>query len=149
MSENVTIVNQKSSAIIFSFPSNHNKSYLCKLRHRKKVLKQFRKFISQDQHIRTLIWSAYYLFLKFLFKTQLCSYSKYDLNDNRKRRVCQKIKENSHLCFSAKCKWYKKSAKIPKASQISNIQLASFKIPTAWGLNSASRLHIIFWKLIL
>ena len=93
MSENVTIVNQKSSAIIFSFPSNHNKSYLCKLRHRKKVLKHFRIFISQDQHIRTLIWSAYYLFLKFLFKTQLCSYSKYDLNDNRNYEFVKKLRK--------------------------------------------------------
>ena len=38
-----------------------NKNHLCKLRHRKKLLENFRKFISQERHIRILIWRAYCL----------------------------------------------------------------------------------------
>ena len=45
-----------------------NMSHNSELRHRKKVFENFRKFIVQEQHIRILIYGAYCLYFKVLFK---------------------------------------------------------------------------------
>ena len=72
-------------------PSFIDMSHLCKSRHRKKVLKNFRKFISQERHIRFLICSAYCLYFTLLFKWQLYLLSKYDFSENRYYEFSRKI----------------------------------------------------------
>ena len=52
-------------------------SHICILRPRKKVLKIFREFISQERDIRILIWSAHWLYFYLLLKWQLGLKSNY------------------------------------------------------------------------
>ena len=76
------------------------KSHLYKLRHREEVLENFRKFISQERHIRILIKGAHCFFFE----------------DLRKKN------ENWHLWYSIKF-WYRKYF----AKKIANIDSVGVK----------------------
>ena len=105
-------------------------SHRCKLRHRKKVLENFRKLISQEPHVRILISSAYCLYLDLLFKWQfrfiiMILISKYNFHE--------KSYENCNSCF----------AKVDERYLRKTWKLADFELklhhwkcltPTAWGL---------------
>ena len=56
-------------------------TYVSKLRHRKKALENFGKFISQERHIIILICRACCLYFTLLFKCQLTL--KYNFYENR------------------------------------------------------------------
>ena len=66
--QKVTIVKFRPLPLIFFFRLIINMSHLFKLRHRKKVLESFRKFISQERHIGILIWTARWLYFNLHFK---------------------------------------------------------------------------------
>ena len=75
-------------------------THICKFRHRKKDLENFRKFISQERHIRILIESAYRLYSSTLFRHS----SLYE-NKVRYHNITKKNLENRHLCFSLLFEW--------------------------------------------
>ena len=66
----------------------------------KKVCRNFRKFISQEQQIKILIWDAYCLYFNLLFKLQISSHSKYDLRKLQLRVFEKKLRQLSFMVFS-------------------------------------------------
>ena len=80
--------------------------HFCRYRRRKKFLENFRKFISQERHIRILISSTYCLYFNLLFELQLDSLSKYDFYENRSFEFLWINYESFHLCSSVKFRWW-------------------------------------------
>ena len=75
-------------------------SHLCKSRHRKKVLENFLKFISQERHTRILNWSAQCLYPNlFLNRNEV-----HNLNMNFTKIVItnfhEKLRKLSFMFFS-------------------------------------------------
>ena len=75
-------------------------SHLCKLGHRKRVLKNFRKFISQERHTIFLICIAYCLYFTLLFKWQLYLLSKDDFYESRNYKFSRKITKIFIRCLT-------------------------------------------------
>ena len=99
------IINFRSLALFFSsFDNKHGLCYrghLCKLRHHKKVLENFRKFIPQERHIRIstqgVVLYFYRMPIRFIIEILIFIYDFtvillkiFHKNDNR------------HLCSSKK-----------------------------------------------
>ena len=66
-------------------------SRLCKLRLRRKSLENFRKFTSQERHIRILIWSAYYFILTYSSNDNYFRNQKMSFCENRNYEFTRKI----------------------------------------------------------
>ena len=113
-----------SPAFLFSSSFDHKYESFRLISHHKKVLENFRKFISQEPHIGLLIWNSYCLYFKLLFTWQsgTCStWSKYDLYNNRNY-------ENRYLCSLATFRWWNMFAECLLTIQFRLIQAGWFKI---------------------
>ena len=87
----------------FNFCLFVNMSHLYKLRHRKNDLKNVRKFISQERHIRILIWSVYNLSLfQLTFQMRIRFILKIWFSRKSKLLIGEKNNVNFHLCSSVK-----------------------------------------------
>ena len=61
--------------------------------YRLKCSQNFGKFISQEQHIRILIWSIYCLNFNLLFKWPLGLWSKYDFDEDRNYEFSRNLRK--------------------------------------------------------
>ena len=124
-----------------------NLSHLCKLRNRKKGLENFEKFISQERHTRTFIWSAYCAFL---------ASSSNDNQDHCQKMICTRIVIMKYCENNTNILIYVLQMNVLKrAYKLSNFELqrlhnVKFQNPTAWGLKIVIGFNLLlsqlFWS---
>ena len=115
-----------------------NMSHFCEKRHRKKVLENFWKLISQEWHMRNLIWSAHHFHLKSIVKLKILKSPFWKYNFVKKLRW-QK--------WGRKTKYNKKGSKTP----LHNFPLYNIRLNPLSGRISViekglSKMSISFWN---